>query len=206
MCVCLCVHTEFNPRRLPVLVLGVLYSHNEAHTCTFVCVCLCVGCHNRSSICWCHLVTNLVSPAPVETRHTQTHTHTELYDNVNLVSPENAAFDLNTYSTSLLPLLSSPPSSLSHSYFSSFSSSILHTMKMMTTNPTVFHLSSQPLFQKERDKEKNEVRGRSSLPSVSMVTGSSQKVRQVRLQWLPSSVFISSNSFCFHFVRSIGLL
>lgn len=142
VCVFVCIHTQFNPRRLPVLVLGVLYSHNEVCTCTFVCVCMCVGCHNRSSICWRHLVTNLVSPAPVETRHT----HTELYDNVNLVSPENAAFDLNTYSASLLPLLSSPPSSPSHFYFSSFSSSILDTIKMMTTNPTMFHLSSQRLF------------------------------------------------------------
>lgn len=67
-----CVYTHF-PRRLLVLVLVYFILIMSLKHEFVVCVCVCY--HNRSSICWRRLVTNLVSPAPVETRHIPTHTH-----------------------------------------------------------------------------------------------------------------------------------
>lgn len=46
-----------------------------------LCVCLCVHYHNRRSICYYHLVTNLVSPARMEPIHTHVHTYRSYYKN-----------------------------------------------------------------------------------------------------------------------------
>lgn len=46
-----------------------------------LCVCLCVHYHNRRSICYYHLVTNLVSPARMEPLHTHVHTYRSHYKN-----------------------------------------------------------------------------------------------------------------------------
>lgn len=46
-----------------------------------LCVCLCVHYHNRRSICYYHLVANLVSPARMEPIHTHVHTYRSHYKN-----------------------------------------------------------------------------------------------------------------------------
>lgn len=100
------------------------------YSSTAWCVFVCVSCHKRSFTHCCHLVTNLVSTARVETRHLhlQTHTYTHTlswYGNVNSVSPENVGFDLTMYLSFLLPLLCLPLFSLL-AILSSFSSSLLN--------------------------------------------------------------------------------
>lgn len=129
MCMSVCAFLWVYTLEPKLLILVLMYIIlQDSYPCSLVCVWVC--CHSVSSICWRRLVTDLVSPAPVEARHT--HTHTALYGNVNSVSPENALFDLTAYSASLLLLHLLLLFLLSFYCFPCSSSSVLHSMKTLS--------------------------------------------------------------------------